>query len=202
MKQSSLEETSDPHVYVPQAQNPSPSITFVVRTTSDPAALAGAVRERLRNVDPSRPVYNVRTGRAFVAATIAPRRLNTLLVALFAVVAGLLTVVGMYGLMAGWVADSRKEFGVRLALGAERREVIGMVVRRALAVTAAGVAVGLPLAMAASRVVQSMLFEVGPRDVPTLAVACAALLCVGGAGAYLPARRAVAVNPVDSLRVD
>ena len=104
--------------------------------------------------------------------------------------------------MAGWVAESRKEFGARLALGAKHREVIGLVVRRALSVTAAGIAIGLPLALASTRIVRTMLFEVAATDAATIVYACALLLVVGVAGAYLPARRAVAVNPVDSLRLE
>ena len=91
---------------------------------------------------------------------------------------------------------------MRLALGAERRAVIGLVVRRALLITAIGIAAGLPVALASTRIVGSMLFGVSGRDVPTVVGACAALIAIGLAGAYLPARRAVAVNPVDSLRGD
>jgi predicted permease len=202
VKQSRLEDAADPHVYVPQAQNPSPAMTFVVRSAADPATLAAAVRDRLRQVHPSRPVYNVRTGRDLIAGTLASRRLNTMLVALFAALAGALTMVGMYGLMANAVIEGRKEFGVRLALGASRREVIGMVFRRALAVTIAGILVGVPLALGSVRIVQGMLFETAPRDLATLAGACLALLGIALVASYVPARRAVAANPVDSLRVE
>ena len=202
VRQTRLDDGADPHVYIPHAQNPSPVMTFVVRTAGDPASLAAPVRERLRTVDPSRPVYNVTTAEDLVASTVAPRRFNALLVALFALLAGALTVVGMYGLMAGWVAESRKEFGVRLALGAERSDVVGLVVRRALVITAIGIAVGLPVALASTRLVRTMLFGISGRDLPTIVAACAGLLAVGLAGAYLPARRAVAANPVDSLRGD
>lgn len=202
VRQTRLEDAADPHVYIPHAQNPSPVMTFIVRTSADPAALVTPVRERLKTVDASRPVYNVGTAADLVAGTVAPRRFTVLLVALFALLAGMLTVVGMYGLMAGWVADSRKEFGVRLALGAAPRDVVRLVVRRAVLITAAGMAAGLPVALASTRIVETMLFGVGGRDVPTVAGACAILLAVGVAGAYLPARRAVALNPVDSLRAD
>ena len=202
VRQTKLEDGADPHVYIPHAQNPSPVMSFVVRTAGDPAALAAPVRERLRTVDPSRPVYNVTTLEDLVAGTVAPRRFNALLVTLFALLAGVLTVVGMYGLMAGWVAESRKEFGVRLALGAERRAVLGLVVRRALLITVIGIATGLPVALASTRIVGTMLFGIGGRDMPTVVGSCAVLLAVGLVGAYLPARRAIAVNPVDSLRGD
>ena len=154
-------------------------MSFVVRTGGDPSALAAPVRERLRTVDPSRPVYNVTTLAELVAGTVAPRRFNALLVTLFALLAGVLTVVGMHGLMAGWVAESRKEFGVRLALGAERRAVLGLVVRRALLITAIGIATGLPVALASTRIVGTMLFGIGGRDVPTVVGSCAVLLPVG-----------------------
>jgi predicted permease len=197
-----LDQPSEPHVYIPHAQNPSPLMTFVVKTSVEPDTLTPAVRERLRAVDPARPVYNIRTAESMVDETVAPRRVNTLLVALFAALAAVLSVVGMYGLMAGWVAESTKELGVRLALGAERREVIALVVRRALWTTMAGVGMGLPLALASTSLVQAMLFGVGPRDFPTILAACGVLFAVGIAGAYIPALRAVAVNPVDSLRAE
>ena len=197
-----LDEPPEPHVYIPHAQNPSPLMTFVVRTAIDPRTLTAAVGDRLRAVDAARPVYNVRTAQAMVDATVAPRRVNTLLVLLFAGLAAVLSAVGMYGLMAGWVAESTKELGVRMALGAERREVIALVLRRALLTTTCGIVIGLPLAMASGRLIQAMLFGVGARDIPTITAACGILFAVGMGGAYLPARRAVALNPVDSLRAE
>ena len=202
VRQTRLESAGEPHVYVPQAQNPSPAMTFVVRTASNPAALAGTVRERLRSVDPAQPVYNVRTGDTLVAASAVSRKFNASALALFAALAGLLTLVGVYGVMASWVAESRKEFGVRLALGAERSEVLAMVVRRGLRLIAAGVIAGIPLAVIASRGVRALLFEVAAGDAVTFISATVILITVGFAGSYLPARRAIGVNPVDSLRAD
>ena len=152
VRQTRLEDAADPHVYIPHAQNPSPVMTFVVRTAGDPAALAAPVRERLRTVDPSRPVYNVTHCWRISSPAQSHRGDSTRCWStLFALLAGVLTVVGMYGLMAGWVAESRKEFGVRLALGAERRDVLGLVVRRALLITAVGIATGLPVALASTQ---------------------------------------------------
>lgn len=200
VRQTGLDRTADPHVYIPQSQNPSPTMTFVVRTAAAPQLLAQAVRERLRGVDPQQPVYNIRTGAEMVSGTVAARSFNTMLLAVFADLAGLLTLIGVYGLMASWVAESRKELGVRLALGAAPGNVVAMVVRRGLKLTAVGIAIGLPLALLATGALRSLLFEVPPRDVSTCLAACGLLLLVGVAGSYLPARRAVAVNPVDSLR--
>jgi len=200
VRQTGLDAVADPHVYIPHAQNPSAAMTFVVRSSAAPQGLAPLVRERLRAVDPSQPVYNIRTGREMIAGTIAGRSLNTVLVGVFADLAGLLTLVGLYGLMASWVAESKKEFGVRLALGARPRDVLTMVVGRGLRVTAVGIALGLPLAIAASGGLRSLLFEVPERDTSTYVMACAALLFVGAAASYLPARQATAASPVDSLR--
>jgi len=171
-----------------------------VRSAAPPQRLAPLVRARLRAVDPSQPVYNIRTGREMIAGTVAGRSLNTMIVGVFADLAGLLTLVGLYGLMASWVAESRKEFGVRLALGARPADVLMMVVRRGLRVTGVGIVCGLPLAIAASRGLRSLLFEVPERDTSTYVLACAALLLVGAAASYVPARQAIAVSPVDSLR--
>jgi putative ABC transport system permease protein len=202
VRQTRLESAADPHVYVPQAQNPSPAMTFVIRTGADPASFAAAVRERLRSVDPSQPIYNVRPADTLVAASVVSKKFNTSVLALFAALAGVLTLVGVYGLMASWVAESRKELGVRLALGAERRDVLSMVVGRGLRLTAAGIVLGAPLAVIASRSVRALLFEVAAGDAITFAVASALLLTIGLGGSYLPARRAVSINPVDSLRGD
>jgi ABC-type antimicrobial peptide transport system permease subunit len=187
-------------VYVPHEQNPSPATTFVIRTGADPASFAAAVRERLRSVDSSQPIYNVRPAQTLLAASVVSKKFNASVLALFAALAGVLTLVGVYGLMASWVAESRQEFGVRLALGAERRELLSMVMGRGLRLTAAGVILGLPMAVVASRSVRALLFEVAAGDAITFAGASAVLLTVGVAGSYFPARRAVSVNPVDSLR--
>ncbi len=202
VRQTRLESAGEPHVYVPQAQNPSPALSFVVRTGSDPMSFAAAVRERLRSVDPAQPVYNVRTADALLAASAVSRKFNASVLAIFASLAGLLTLVGVYAVMASWVAESKKEFGVRLALGAERSEVLAMVVRRGLRLTVAGVVAGIPLAVIASSGVRALLFEVAAGDAACFAVAAVILITVGFAGSYLPARRAIAVNPVDSLRAD
>ena len=200
VRQTRLDSTADPHVYVPQAQNASPAVTFVIRAASDPQRLAAAVRDRLSAVDPAQPVYNVRPADALVAGSVASRKFSATVLALFASLAGLLTLIGIYGMMASWVAESKKEIGVRLALGAERREVLILVVRRGVRLTVMGLLVGLPLAIAATSAVRALLFEVPARDGPTFVGAVALLVLVGLAGSYLPARRAVAINPVDSLR--
>ena len=200
VRQTRLDAVADPHVYVPQAQNPSPVASFVIRSASEPMALAAAVRERLRGVDSGVPVYNVRSGEDLVAGSIVSRRFNATVLAVFAALAGLLTLIGVYGLMANWVAESKKELGVRLALGAERREVLAMVVRRGMRLTLTGVLLGLPLALAASGAVRALLFELQARDAATFIVASASVVAVGLAACYLPARRAVAINPVDALR--
>jgi putative ABC transport system permease protein len=202
VRQTGLDTAADPHVYIPHAQNPSASITFVVRSTAPPRTLAPLVRERLQSIDPMQPVYNVRTGAEMVASTVAGRTFNTVLIGVFADLAGLLTLVGLYGLMASWVAESKKELGVRLALGAWPRDVLAMVVGRGVRLTAVGLAAGLPIAIAASGALRSVLFNVPERDATTYVLACLALLLAGAIASYIPARRTLALNPVDSLRGD
>jgi putative ABC transport system permease protein len=195
-----LEEEPEPHVYLAQGQNPSPVITFAVRTHGDPRALASSVRAALTAIDPAQPVYNVRTLEEVVVGAAAARRFNALLLVLFASLAAGLTIVGIYGVMAFWVAESRRDFGVRLALGASRREIIAMVLRRGLRVTAWGAALGLGLAVAGGRWIAGLLFGVSPLDPEVLTMATALLCAAALAGSYIPARNAVKIEPAESLR--
>jgi putative ABC transport system permease protein len=202
VRQTTLEDEAEPHVYVAQAQNPSPVMTFVIRTEGEPRALAAAVRERIQSLDPTRPVYNVRTLEALVAGSVAVRRFNAVLLALFAGLAVSLALVGVYGVMAYWVGESAKEIGLRIALGATRGRILRHLLGRSLRVTLAGVAGGLLLSLVAGRFVGGLLFGVLPTDPVTLAASTVAVLAAAGAASYFPARRALAIDPADALRID
>jgi putative ABC transport system permease protein len=202
VRQTTLEDEAEPHVYVAQAQNPSPVMTFVIRTEGEPRALAVAVRERIQSVDPTRPVYNVRTLEALVAGSVAVRRFNAVLLALFAGLAVSLALVGVYGVMAYWVGESAREIGLRIALGATRGRILRHLLGRSLRVTLAGVAGGLLLSLVAGRFVGGLLFGVLPTDPVTLAASTVAVLAAAGAASYFPARRALAIDPADALRID
>jgi putative ABC transport system permease protein len=185
---------------VPQAQNPSPSLTFVIRTDGNPSRLAASVREAIRHIDPEQPVFNVRTLEDMVTGSVAAQRFNALLIALFAYVAVLLMVVGIYGLIAGWVTESTRDIGVRLALGATPGEILSLVVGRGLRLAAFGAAGGLVLAFFGSRLLAGLLFGVEPWDPVVFGGATLLVTIAAAAASYLPARRAVSIDPAVALR--
>jgi putative ABC transport system permease protein len=202
VRQARLEDTPEPHLYVPFAQNPIPVATFVVRSQTDAATLTPLVRAAMRRVDPTQPIYNVRTLRDVVDSSLAQRRMNIALTAAFAALATILMVVGVYGLIAGWISESSREIGVRIALGAATADVLRLVVGRGLRLAAAGTALGLALAFAATRVLESMLFGVAPRDPIVFAVAGSIVLLASALASYIPARRAIAIDPASCLKLD
>ena len=202
VSQTSLEEPAEPHLYVAQSQNPVFSMTFVMRTGLSPAALAPAIRGAVNRIDPEQPVFNVRTLRDVVTGSVASERFNALLLALFAQVALVLSLVGVYGLIAGWVSASTREIGVRLALGAGRGAIYRLVLARGLRLACAGVLIGIMLALAGTRVLGSMLFAVGMWDPGVFAGAALLVLTASVLAAWIPARRALAIDPAAALKAD
>ena len=202
VRQARLEDAPEPHLYVPHAQNPIPVATFVVRSQTDAATLAPLVRAAMRRVDPSQPIYNVRTLSDVVDGSLAQRRVNIALTGAFAALATILMVVGVYGLIAGWISESTREIGVRIALGAGMDDVLRLVVGRGLRLAAAGTAVGLVLAFAGTRMLESMLYGVAPRDPMVFAGAGLIVLVASALASYIPARRAVAIDPASCLKLD
>ena len=195
VRQTRLEDAGEPHLYVAQSQFPSATMTFVIRTAGEPSALGASVRERLRAIDPRQPVFNIRPLTAVVDGSVAPRRVNVLLLALFALLAIMLMLVGIYGLIAYSVAESTREIGVRMALGAGRRSILSLVLGRTLRVTGAGAGAGLAIAFASTRAMQALLYGVRPADPLTFALATAAVVAAALVASYLPARRALRVDP-------
>jgi len=176
---------------------------LVVRAASgEPASLVPAVREVLRELDPDLPLYDVRTLAERVADGAGRERLLVLLLGLFAAVAVVLATVGLYGLVAYAVAQRRREIGIRLALGATGREVVGGIVARGMALVAGGLVLGLAAALALARTLESLLFQVRPTDPPTLAATAVLLAAAALAATWLPARRATAIDPLETLRVE
>ena len=202
VRQATLKDAPEPHVYVAQAQSPSPAMTLVVRAAGDPSSLASPLREAVRRVDPALPVFNVRTLQSVVAGSVSAQRFNALLLALFAVVALALTAVGIYGLMSGRVSESTREIGVRIALGASRRRVLIHVLGESLRLAAAGAVLGLLLAVASVRFLAGLLYDVTATDPLTFGLATAVVFGAAIAASYLPARRALSIDPADSLRAD
>ena len=192
-----------PHIQWPVATDggdPIRSVFVVARTTGDPMSVAGAVRGEIRQMDASLPVANVRSMNEVVAAALATPRLTGFLLGAFAAIALALAAVGIYGVLAYLVSQRTQEIGIRLAIGADRSQVLGMVLRQGLSLAAIGIVVGLIGAFALTRLMQSLLYEVRPNDPITFVAVAAALLLVALMASFLPARRATKVSPMIALR--
>ena len=173
-----------------------------LRSATDPAAIVPAIRRAIAEVEPDVTVWRTQTMDDFLAGPLAQPRLSALLLSMFGFVALALAALGLYGIMATTVREQTREIGVRMALGATPGQVRGEVLRRAMTVSALGAAVGLAGALAASRVISSLLFQVSPTDPIALASACVALLTVALIAAYLPARHASRVDPARALQAE
>jgi putative ABC transport system permease protein len=173
---------------------------MVVRTSGDPLALAPDIRRLVREVDPELPLAEPRPLSSIVAGSVAQPRFYAALLGLFAAVALALALVGIFGVTSYSVAQRRREIGIRIALGARRRGVVALVMRRALALCAVGLAAGAAVAFGATRVMESQLFGVTASDPATFAAVLALLAASAAAASLVPARRAAAVDPVVALR--
>ena len=176
-------------------------VSFVARTAT-PASVVEGIRAEIRRAAPNLPIDTARTMDEAVAASVAPPRFRTLLLAVFAITATLIATCGLYGLMAYAVTQRRREIGVRMALGAERRDVLRLVLTRAFRIVAAGLIAGLAGAVGVTRVLQRFLFGVTPTDPIVFAMVTLLLLAVGLMAAWLPARRATRIDPVAALRAE
>jgi ABC-type antimicrobial peptide transport system permease subunit len=175
---------------------------IILRTSGDPAALAPSVRSVVSRVDPSLPITNLRTLEQALSSTLAQRRFLMFLLAMFAGVATVLAGVGIYGVMAYLVGRRTREIGIRVAMGAPRTSVVGSVLRDAVPQVAGGVAVGIFGAFTLSRFLRSQLFGLEPTDPATFAAVSLLLVLVALVASFVPARRAVAVQPSVALRED
>jgi predicted permease len=191
-----------PSVYLPLAQAPAGGGSLLVRTARDPASVAPVIRAIVRDLDPALPLFAVEPLATTLSDSTGQRRFTTLILALFAGVALLLAVVGVHGLLGYMVARRAREIGIRMALGADRRAVRGLILREGVRQTAAGLVVGLLGAVAASRLLASMLYEVAPGDPATLAGVALLLGAVALVASYLPAHRASRVDPMAALRAE
>ena len=176
------------------------AMTLVIRSASDATHLAPLVDAQVHALDPDQPISDVKTMDQWIAKSLAQSRFSSLLLATFAAVALLLAAIGIYGVMSYTVGQRTAEIGVRLALGAETRDILTMVLATAGKLTAIGLAVGLALAFALSRTVSSFLFNVTSTDPATFLAAIAVLACSVLGATYLPARRAARIAPADALR--
>ncbi|MFI4941629.1 MAG: ABC transporter permease [Burkholderiales bacterium] len=202
IKQDALDAGSRIALYHPHTQYPTRSMNVTLRSRTAVASLAASLRDELHALDPDLPVYGLRTMAERVSASLARRRFSALLFGLFAALALTLGTLGTYGVMAYQVSQGTRELGIRQALGATPRVLLGFVLREGLLLAASGVAVGLAAAFAVTRAMRALLFETTATDPTTFLCVPGVLLLAALAACYLPARRAAAVDPVASLRSD
>ena len=203
-RHASLREGVPLMAYLPHAQHTDNTggATFYVRAAGDPAALGTAAREAVRRVDPALPVNDVATMAAVVDESLLLDRLSSWLSAAFGLLATVLAAVGLYAVTSFSVARRTREIGLRMALGADVRSVLALVLQDVLKTALAGIAVGLPLAVALGKLFESRLVGLGAADPATLSLATLALLLVVILAGYVPARRATRVDPMTALRVE
>jgi putative ABC transport system permease protein len=197
-----LELKPKPEISYPAMQSPDPVMTLVVRTSGDPHRVLPAIRRELAAVDPQQSFWAERTMDELVGASLAPRRFDLTLLAGFAATALLLAAVGLYGLIAYSVSQRTQEIGIRMALGAGQRLVLGLVLRDGMVLTTAGVGIGLVAAALLSRVLRSQLYDVGTIDPLAYGGVVVVFAVIAALASYVPARRAASVDPVEALRTE
>ena len=203
-KYDSLRKEVPPTAYVPALQDPRSlgGMNFEVRTAGDPMELVSAVRRVARDMDPNLALYRVQSEVEQINQAVFQERLFARLTSFFGLLAALLACVGVYGIMAFAATQRTREIGIRMALGASRREILQMVLRESLLLVAVGIAMGIFMALGASRSISTLLFGLQPTDPLTIAAATLLMIAAAGLAGYLPARRASYVDPMVALRYE
>jgi len=201
-REDALEKEPGPEMFVPYLQQPSFSMTFMLRTESSPLMLAGSVREAVLSIDKNQPLSDTTTMEEVIAKSVAPRRFRMLLLGLFALLALSLAMIGVYGVIAYSSTQRTHEFGVRIALGADRQDILRLVVRQGFKLALLGVTMGVAGALLLTRFLSGLLYEVSPHDPLTFAGVAALLMLVALAASYIPARRAMKLDPIVALRYE
>ncbi len=194
-----LDRPMQAEYYLPVAQVPDPSLSMTVRSTQDPRSLTSAIRREVQAIDPTLPVAHVRTLEQVIADSVAPRKLSVVLLAVFAAVALLLAAIGIYGVMSFLVVQRTHEIGVRMALGAQRSDVLRLVISHAGMLIGAGTVLGLIAALLSTSALRSALYGTSAFDLATFALVTATLALVAFFASYLPARRATKADPMIAL---
>ncbi|MFZ1034880.1 MAG: FtsX-like permease family protein, partial [Candidatus Acidiferrales bacterium] len=200
--QDDLAGPPTPIIYVANEQGPSTYLTYMVRTAGDPAAFVGSAQAALHELDPQLPLIQPQTMEHFTDQTPAVflRRYPSYVIGSFAGLALILAMIGLYGLISFTVAQRTREIGIRVALGAQPRDILELVMRQGIGAVVIGVAVGVVAALALTRLMASLLFGVKPTDALTFLSVAALLTCVALAASYIPARRAMRTDPLVALR--
>ena len=202
VKQYTLDSDSRIAFYLPQTQYVTRAMNVVMRSTNDPVALAGSVKQQIHDLNADLPLYNVSTMQERFDKSLARRRFIMLVLGAFAAISLGLAVIGIYGLIAYLVGQGSREVGIRLALGASPANIMKLIVRGGMTLALWGVAIGLGGALAVSRLMRSLVFGVGVTDVVTFVAVPSLLGCVALAASYVPARRASRIDPSTSLRCE
>jgi putative ABC transport system permease protein len=201
VRHTALDEQPEPQMYVPHAQwRVDSQMILTVRTTRPPLSMAATLERIVRSVDPAQAVSSIAALDDLLGASVAARRLSLLLLALFAALALLLSAIGIYGVTAYAVAERTHEIGIRLALGARPAQLLRAVLAEGAALAAAGITAGVAAALALTRIMERLLYGVGPADPPTFAAVAALLAAVAMSACYIPARRVLRVEPSEALR--
>ena len=201
VKHAGLDSVPEPTLYWPLQKFPSVgTVTLALRTAGDPMALAPALRREAKGIDPDQPLADVKPMLAYLGDSVERRRFNAALLGGFAAVALVLAAVGLYGVMSYTVAQHTRDFGIRIALGADARRVLGGVLRQALALVGVGLLVGVAGALAMTRVLTGLLYDVSATDPAVFAGIALLLTAVAAMASLLPARRATRVDPMVALR--
>lgn len=206
VRQSGLTQGACAEIYWPYTQSPDTGLTktvgLAVRAAGNPAGLTSAVRNAVLSVDPGQPIHNVKTMEEVVADSVADRRLNTLLLSIFAAIALTLALIGVYSVMSYLVAQNTREIGIRIALGAQMRDVLRLVVGQGMVLVAIGVVIGITLAFALTRLMETLLFGVTATDPLTFAASPLIIAAVALLACLVPAFRATKVDPMVTLRYE
>jgi predicted permease len=200
VKQETLGGAAEPTFYWPHSELAFPGMTLVIRTTNDPLNVAAAARGVIRSLDPDQPLSEIRTMESLLSESMGRARFNTVLLSVFAVVALILASIGIYGVMAYAVTQRTQEIGIRMALGAQARDVLKIVIMQGMTLALIGIAAGLLAAFALTRWMETLLFGVRPADPLTFTVIVAVLTMVALIACWIPARRATKVDPLVALR--
>jgi putative ABC transport system permease protein len=200
VKNKGLEADTQPQLYLPFSQLPWANMVLILRTEGSPRSVTSAVRAQIAAVDPDQPLTDVQTAEDLMDTARAQPRFLLTLVGGFAGLALVLAVIGIYGVLSFSVAQRRQEFGVRMAMGADRAHILGVVLRQGFVLALTGVGLGLVAALLFAKLMASMLYKTGGHDLVTFIAAPLVLVAVALVASYLPARRATKVNPVDALR--
>jgi putative ABC transport system permease protein len=200
LKYSKLDAEPPAEAFLPYQQFPMRGADVAVRTTGDPKAMAPAIRKLVSGIDPTQPVYAIKTLEQALAESVAPRRFNLVLLETFAAAALLLALVGVYGVIAYSVGERTREIGLRMALGAQGYQVVRMVVQEGAVIALAGIAAGLAAAFLLTRLMASLLYDVTATDPSTFAAATIALAVAAFAASWGPALKAASVDPMVTLR--